>query len=99
MKNAPVCMVMLLLLSPFATGQQQYNLLYSFGTNGGSNDAVYPNAGLVFDKVGNLYGTTYIGGPNTGGMSGCPCGCRAVFELSPSTTGNWALCSTTSVQP
>lgn len=36
--------------------------------------------GLVFDKAGNLYGTSWVGGPNQGGI---------VFELSPSSGGTW----------
>jgi uncharacterized repeat protein (TIGR03803 family) len=49
------------------------SLLYSFeeGTDGG-----YPTSTLVFDAVGNLYGTTSMGG-----LPACDCG--TVFELSP----------------
>ena len=41
-----------------------------------------PEAGLIADKAGNLYGTTYKGGANNDGM---------VFELSPPKVGatNW----------
>lgn len=52
-------------------------VLYSFsGVNGGSE----PFAGLTFDAVGNLYGTTYAGGLYGQGM---------VFELSPAGGGTW----------
>ena len=37
------------------------SLLYSFGTG---SDGQYPNAGLIMDVSGNLYGTTYNGGTN-----------------------------------
>jgi uncharacterized repeat protein (TIGR03803 family) len=49
------------------------SVLYSFaeGTDGG-----YPTSTLVFDTVGNLYGTTSMGG-----VPACDCG--TVFELSP----------------
>ena len=47
-----------------------YALLYSF--KGGSNDGQGPNAGVAFDKSGNLYGTTYSGGTDNAGV---------VFEL------------------
>lgn len=48
-----------------------YALLYSF--KGGSNDGQGPNAGVAFDKSGNIYGTTYLGGGSNGGV---------VFEIS-----------------
>jgi uncharacterized repeat protein (TIGR03803 family) len=35
-------------------------VLYSFP--GSANDGVYPEAGLIMDSAGNLYGTTYAGG-------------------------------------
>jgi uncharacterized repeat protein (TIGR03803 family) len=55
-------------------------LLYSF--EGGANDGATPLGTLMFDDVGNLYGTTNVGGPNNGG---------SVFELSPPATpdGAW----------
>jgi uncharacterized repeat protein (TIGR03803 family) len=46
--------------------------LYSFS---GSPDGASPYAGLVFDTKGNLYGTTYYGGPSTHGT---------VFKVAPS---------------
>ena len=53
-------------------------VLYSFLNNGmdGSN----PYAGLIFDKNGNLYGTTYVGGTNGDGTA---------FELTPAVGGGW----------
>jgi uncharacterized repeat protein (TIGR03803 family) len=54
------------------------SVLYSF-TNG--TDGCNPRNGLIWDKAGNLYGTTgYNGG-------GCYGGC--VYELSPSGSGDW----------
>jgi len=46
----------------------------------GGNDGSYPEAGLVFDQAGNLYGTTVGGGA---GMDG------TVFELEPNSDGSW----------
>jgi uncharacterized repeat protein (TIGR03803 family) len=47
-------------------------------------DGERPESDLVFDKAGNLYGTTYTGGqPGT-----CYAGCGVVFELTPS-GGAW----------
>lgn len=49
-------------------------VLYTFA---GGPDGATPTAGLVRDKSGNLYGTTYSGGNANGGT---------VFEISPSGT-------------
>ena len=70
------------------TGPWTETVLYTFT---GSSDGAYPQAGLIFDSKGNLYGTT----SNGGNMSGTICsglgGCGVVFELSPpkSGTGPW----------
>jgi uncharacterized repeat protein (TIGR03803 family) len=48
-------------------------ILYRFGARSG--DAIYPFAGLVRDKNGNLYGTTLAGGAQGNGV---------VFKLTPS---------------
>ena len=60
-----------------ATGKE--TVLYSFG-QGGDGDGANPEAGLIMDAAGNLYGTTYKGGSDCSVM---PCG--TVFELD--TTG------------
>lgn len=39
-----------------------YKLLYAFDGSSGSKDGDGPNAGLIFDGSGNLYGTTGAGG-------------------------------------
>jgi uncharacterized repeat protein (TIGR03803 family) len=53
-------------------------VLHSFG--GVTTDGRTPYAGLVRDKAGNLYGTTY-----EGGGTGCIDGCGTVFKVD--TTG------------
>ena len=72
-------------LSPNGSGGWNESILYSF--QGGNNDGVYPG-GLVFDKMGNLYGTTYAGGGG-GTCTLNPPGCGTVFELSPNGSGGW----------
>ena len=58
------------------------NVLHSFT---GGSDGGEPNAGLIFDRAGNLYGTTTEGGElNCGGIY--PGGCGTVFELQPPPT-------------
>ena len=53
----------------------------------GSPDGNTPWAGLIFDKSGNLYGTTFSGG----GSNNRDIGCGTAFLLSPpkATGGNW----------
>jgi uncharacterized repeat protein (TIGR03803 family) len=53
------------------------SVLYSFS---GGTDGAGPVAGVVFDKSGNLYGTTHFGGPSSPGYG-------IAFELSPSSEG------------
>jgi uncharacterized repeat protein (TIGR03803 family) len=58
-------------------------ILYNFCSTGGNycSDGMDPGAGVVFDKAGNLYGTTNGGGKtdsNTGG---------AIYKLSPGLNG------------
>ena len=53
-------------------------ILYSF--QGLPSDGAQPTAGMVLDTVGNLYGTTSMGGIDS---PACDHGCGTVFELSP----------------
>jgi uncharacterized repeat protein (TIGR03803 family) len=57
-------------------------VLYDFTGGDGGTDGGYPLAGVIFDAVGNLYGTTSIGGTSNLG---------SVFELTPPATegGQW----------
>src|SRR5579862_5546234 len=61
-----------------AMAQQGEKVLHSFAQNG--RDGASPNAGVIVDKAGNIYGTTLAGGTAKVGT---------VFELSPSGTGAW----------
>lgn len=51
-------------------------ILHSFG---GTGDGATPQAGLVLDSKGRLYGTTQYGGSGTA----CNQGCGTVFEVIP----------------
>jgi uncharacterized repeat protein (TIGR03803 family) len=55
-----------------------FSALYSFA---GTPDGSYPASELIFDKAGNLYGTTQQSG-NTGQNCG-HLGCGTVFEVEP----------------
>src|SRR5580700_6846803 len=59
---------------------QTFTLLYTFT---GAADGGSPEAGLVLDNEGNLYGTTTAGGS---GVFDCPTGCGTVFKVD--TAGN-----------
>jgi uncharacterized repeat protein (TIGR03803 family) len=50
----------------------QETVLYNFGAAKG--DGANPSAGVILDSLGNLYGTTYLGGSSNNGT---------VFKLSP----------------
>ncbi len=64
-------------LSPTSIGFWKETVLHAFT---GSSDGSVPTAGLAFDTVGNLYGTTKQGGKNGWGV---------VFKLSPNSSGTW----------
>ncbi len=67
-------------LTPSSGGKWTESVLYTF-TDGA--DGATPYAGLVWNK-GNLYGTAFNGGNNT-----CYGPCGVVFELAPSSGGQW----------
>ncbi|HEY1615769.1 MAG TPA: choice-of-anchor tandem repeat GloVer-containing protein [Rhizomicrobium sp.] len=53
-------------------------------------DGALPSSYLVFDKIGNLYGTTQLGGGHNYNDCGeTTWGCGTVFELSPEGDGKW----------
>jgi uncharacterized repeat protein (TIGR03803 family) len=62
-------------------------VLYSFA---GGNDGGYPAAGVIFDRAGNLYGTTFVGGEFSGGTA---------FKLTPNSRGGWTESVTYSFNP
>jgi uncharacterized repeat protein (TIGR03803 family) len=64
-------------------GGWRETLLHKFNWNKG--DGAQPVAGVIFDKMGNVYGTTISGG--TGSCNG---GCGTVFKVAPTKTGSWS---------
>lgn len=71
-------------LSPTAGGGYAESVLHSFTGSPisvGNADGASPRAGLIADGAGDLYGTTYNGGPS---------GFGDVFELSPAAGGGYA---------
>ena len=69
-------------LTPAANGlwsEWSETVLHSFHRDG--RDGAHPSADVVFDKAGNLWGTTENGGIDNFGT---------VFELSPGPNGTWS---------
>jgi uncharacterized repeat protein (TIGR03803 family) len=64
-------------LSPVSGGGWSESTIHTFV---GGSDGFGPDADLIFDGSGNLYGTTGGGGVNEGGV---------VFELTPAGGGVW----------
>ena len=74
-------------LSPAAGGGWTETVLHNFGSG---KDGQTPQSGLVMDGAGNLYGMTWGGGAyGSGSCAGQELGCGIVFELSPSSSGEW----------
>jgi len=53
-------------------------------TFSGRADGANPNAGLIRDAVGNLYGATLFGGNMSNSCPNSTLGCGVVFKLDPS---------------
>jgi uncharacterized repeat protein (TIGR03803 family) len=71
-------------LTPPGKGQSAWTetVLHSF-QGSSSSDGFLPEAGVIIDKEGALYGTRFVGGSNN-----CePDGCGTVFKLTPPTKG------------
>jgi len=62
---------------------QTFTVLYQFS---GAPDGAAPNASLVVDGAGNLYGTTASGGDLSCNSFGPPEGCGTVFKLDKNGT-------------
>ena len=77
---------MLFELTPTGEGWTE-QVLHNFNNDGA--DGAYPDASLIFDAAGNLYGTTLMGGTYYNCQPGTPVGCGTVFELTPQADGSW----------
>jgi len=79
---APALLATLLALAAPAAHALQPTVLYSFDL---PPDGGWPEATLVSDSAGNLYGTTTWGGPISSSGNACQrsYGCGTVFKLTP----------------
>ena len=68
-------------LSPNGSGGWTETVLHNFNTTSLVGDGSFPETGLTFDALGNLYGTTYAGGSKGYGL---------VFKLTPNGDGTWS---------
>ncbi len=67
-------------LTPNTNGTWKEHIIHSFAGHD-HNDGAGPEAALIFDGAGNLYGTTGEGGPMDFGT---------VFKMTPKGDGTWA---------
>lgn len=80
-----VALVILTCLVSFGLAQNE-KILYNFEA---FPQGATPMSNLIADAAGNLYGTTYFGGPYQGGLGVGLNGSGTVFELSPASEGKW----------
>ncbi len=79
-----LCILMLVVPQAMNSSAQSEKILHSF-VAGQVGDGYFPQAGLILDSKGNLYGTTYYGGTASNYCSNC----GTVFELSPGANATW----------
>ena len=69
-------------LSPTSGGTWNETVLHTFE----GSDGEQPQAALVFDAAGNLYGSTVEGGAVS---SSCSIGCGVIFKMTRTSSGSW----------
>jgi hypothetical protein len=77
----------MLVLSSTCAAAQTEKVLHSFNNNG--SDGYQPESGVSFDAVGNLFGTTQLGGTGACTLGGLQSGCGTVYVLIPRSNGEW----------
>lgn len=76
-------------MSPRADGIWTEKVIHSF-KRGPTGYVSGPLGGVVFDAAGNMYGTTYGGGPASQNCDPSENSCGRVFELMPGSNGKWS---------
>jgi len=75
-RTPAILLALVIFASSLSAAEWKEKVLYSFQ---GGNDGAFPSGGVIFDKHGDLYGTTL-----QGGVGSCPpAACGTVFQLSP----------------
>ena len=74
-------------LTKLANGKFTEKVIHRF--TGENADGRNPLGGLVFDKSGNLWGTTQVGGHSQSSTCSSDRLCGTVFELTPNANGSW----------
>jgi uncharacterized repeat protein (TIGR03803 family) len=74
-------------LTKLANGKFTEKVIHRF--TGENADGRNPLGGLVFDKSGNLWGTTQVGGHSQSSTCSADRLCGTVFELTPNANGTW----------
>jgi uncharacterized repeat protein (TIGR03803 family) len=74
-------------LTKMASGKFTEKVIHRF--TGENADGRNPLGGLVFDKSGNLWGTTQVGGHSKSSTCSADRLCGTVFELTPSANETW----------
>jgi uncharacterized repeat protein (TIGR03803 family) len=80
-----VCAIVMATMPTLASAQTE-TILTSFNGYGTDGAPYEPSGGVIFDKAGNLYGTTYEGGISNGTT-----GHGTVYELSPAQGSGWTV--------